>query len=101
MSYLVLEPTDYRITSNRESGFGRYDIMLHPLKKALPAYIFEFKKFNAKRETSMDDSLNAAMLQMKTKNYATTLQQEGNSNIHLIAIAFKGKEVKMQYEEVL
>ena len=49
----------------------------------------------------MDDSLNTAMIQMKTKNYAATLQQEGHTNIHLIAIAFKGKEVKMQYEEVL
>ena len=101
LGMMVQLQSDYRITSNRESGFGRYDIMLHPLKTTLPAYIFEFKKFNAKRETSMDDSLNAAMLQMKTKNYAATLQQEGHTNIHLIAIAFKGKEVKMQYEEVL
>jgi len=42
--------TEYRITSNRESGFGRYEIVLHPLKKELPAYVFEFKKFNPKRE---------------------------------------------------
>ena len=101
LGMMVQLQSDYRITSNRESGFGRYDIMLHPLKTTLPAYIFEFKKFNAKRETSMDDSLNAAMLQMKAKNYAATLQQEGHTNIHLIAIAFKGKEVKMQYEEDL
>jgi hypothetical protein len=36
---------------------------------------------------------------MKTKNYAAILKQEGHQNIHLIAIAFKGKEVKMSYEE--
>ena len=48
----------------------------------------------------MEQSLNSAMHQMKSKNYAATLQQEGHSNIHLIAIAFKGKEVKMQYEQV-
>ena len=48
---------------------------------------------------SMEDSLANAMKQMKTKNYATTLQQEGHTNIHLIAIAFKGKEVKMIYEQ--
>jgi hypothetical protein len=99
LGMMVQLQSDYRITSNRESGFGRYDIMLHPLKTALPAYIFEFKKFNAKRETSMDDSLNAAIIQMKTKNYASTLHQEGHTNIHLIAIAFKGKEVKMRYEQ--
>jgi hypothetical protein len=38
---------------------------------------------------------------MKTKNYVSTLQQEGHTNIHLIAIAFKGKLVKMRHEEVL
>jgi len=101
LGMMVQLQSDYRITSNRESGFGRYDIVLHPLKKELPAYIFEFKKFNAKREASIDDSLNAAMLQMKTKNYAATLQQEGHTNIHLIAIAFKGKEVKMRYEQAV
>jgi len=40
------------------------------------------------------------MHQMKTNNYAATLQQEGHTNNHLIAIAFKGKEVKMVYEAV-
>jgi hypothetical protein len=100
LGMMVQLQSDYRITSNRESGFGRYDIVLHPLQKELPAYIFEFKKFNSKRETSMEQSLNSAMLQMKSKNYAATLQQEGHTNIHLIAIAFKGKEVKMQYEQV-
>ena len=100
LGMMVQLQSDYRITSNRESGFGRYDIVLHPLQKELPAYIFEFKKFNSKRETSMEQSLNSAMHQMKSKNYAATLQQEGHSNIHLIAIAFKGKEVKMQYEQV-
>ncbi len=100
LGMMVQLQSDYRITSNRESGFGRYDIVLHPLQKELPAYIFEFKKFNSKRETSMEQSLNSAMHQMKSKNYAVTLQQEGHTNIHLIAIAFKGKEVKMQYEQV-
>jgi len=101
LGMMVQLQTEYRITSNRESGFGRYDIVLHPLKKELPAYVFEFKKHNPKREKSMDESLATAMQQMKTNNYAATLQQEGHTNIHLIAIAFKGKEVKMVYEAVL
>ena len=49
----------------------------------------------------MDESLASAMQQMKTNNYAATLQHEGHTNIHLIAIAFKGKEVQMQYEAIL
>ena len=48
---------------------------------------------------SIKETLASAMQQMKANNYAATLQQEGHSNIHLIAIAFKGKEVKMVYEE--
>ena len=65
------------------------------------AFVFEFKKFEEDDEESIQDTLSTAILQMKTKNYAATLQQEGHTNIHLIAIAFKGKELKMQYEEVL
>jgi hypothetical protein len=73
--------------------------MLHPLQSNLPAFVFEFKKFDAEDEESIQETLSSAMQQMKTNNYAATLQQEGHTNIHLIAIAFKGKEVKMVYEE--
>jgi hypothetical protein len=100
LGMMVQLQSEYRITSNRESGYGRYDVMLHPLKPALPAFVFEFKKFEEDDEESIQDTLSTAMQQMKTKNYASTLQQEGHTNIHLIAIAFKGKEVKMRFEEV-
>ena len=100
LGMMVQLQSEYRITSNRESGYGRYDVMLHPLKSELPAFVFEFKKFEADDEQSIQDTLASAMLQMKTKNYAATLQQEGHTNIHLIAIAFKGKEVRMIYEQV-
>ena len=98
LGMMVQLQSDYKITSNRESGYGRYDIMLHPLKADLPAFVFEFKKFEADDEQSIQDTLDAAMTQMKENQYAATLQQEGFSNIHHIAIAFKGKEVKMRYE---
>jgi hypothetical protein len=99
LGMMVQLQTEYRITSNRESGYGRYDVMLHPLQPNLPAFVFEFKKFEDDDEASIQDTLTSAMQQMKTNNYAATLQQEGHTNIHLIAIAFKGKEVKMVYEE--
>ena len=101
LGMMVQLQSEYRITSNRESGYGRYDVILHPLKANLPAFVFEFKRFVASKENTIQDVLDAAMLQMKTKNYAAILKQEGHTNIHLIAIAFKGKEVKMQFEEVL
>ena len=100
LGMMVQLQTEYRITSNRESGYGRYDVMLHPLQPNLPAFVFEFKKFDAEDEESIQETLASAMQQMKTNNYAATLQQEGHTNIHLIAIAFKGKEVKMVYEAV-
>ena len=99
LGMMVQLQTEYRITSNRESGYGRYDVMLHPLQPNLPAFVFEFKKFDAEDEESIQETLSSAMQQMKTNNYAATLQQEGHTDIHLIAIAFKGKEVKMVYEE--
>jgi hypothetical protein len=99
LGMMVQLQSEYRISSNRESGYGRYDVILHPLKANLPAFVFEFKRFVALKETTIEDVLDAAMLQMKTKNYAAILQQEGHTNIHFIAIAFKGKEAKMRYEE--
>ena len=99
LGMMVQLQTEYRITSNRESGYGRYDVMLHPLHPNLPAFVFEFKKFDAEDEESIQETLSSAMQQMKTNNYAATLQQEGHTDIHLIAIAFKGKEVKMVFEE--
>ena len=96
---MVQLQSDYRITSNRESGYGRYDIILHPLKLDLPAIVFEFKKFDSDDEQSIEDTLNAAMKQMYDMKYAAVLEQEGFSTIHHIAIAFKGKEVRMRYEE--
>jgi hypothetical protein len=98
LGMMVQLQSDYRITSNRESGYGRYDIVLHPLKAELPAYVFEFKRFLSIKETTIEDTLNAAMKQMYDMKYATVLEQEGFSTIHHIAIAFKGKEVRMRYE---
>ena len=98
LGMMVQLQSDYRITSNRESGYGRYDIILHPLKLDLPAIVFEFKKFDSDDEQSIEDTLNAAMKQMYDMKDAAVLEQEGFSTIHHIAIAFKGKEVRMRYE---
>jgi len=95
---MVQLQSDYRITSNKESGYGRYDLILHPLRHTLPAYVFEFKRFVPQRESTIEETLEAAMRQMKELKYASVLEQEGHENITHIAIAFKGKEVKMRYE---
>lgn len=85
----------YTITSNRESGFGRYDIMLEPKKEELDAIIIEFKVFNPRRDNSLEDTVQAALLQIEEKKYAQTLVAKGISEerIRKYGFAFEGKDV--------
>ena len=85
----------YTVTSNRESGFGRYDIMLEPKKENLDAILIEFKVFNPRRDNSLEDTVQAALLQIEEKKYAQTLIAKGISEerIRKYGFAFKGKEV--------
>jgi hypothetical protein len=85
----------YVITSNRESGFGRYDIMLEPLDKKYDGIIIEFKVYNKRREQNLDDTLASALAQIEAKNYAQVLIDKGISDdkIRKYGFAFMGKTV--------
>ena len=86
----------YCMTSNRESGFGRYDIMLEPVKPEQDdAIIIEFKVFNAKKENSLEDTLASALNQIEEKQYETTLVSKGipKEKIRKYGFAFEGKNV--------
>ena len=84
----------YRITSNRESGFGRYDILMEPKNRTEPAVLMEFK-IQTSREKSLSETADAALRQIEKKNYAAELTARGftREQIHIYGFAFRGKEV--------
>ena len=94
---LMVELRDrYIITSNRESGFGRYDIMMEPKNKnSDDAIIIEFKVFKEMHEDTLKDTAAAALKQIEEKQYAAVLMEKGISaeKIRKYGFAFKGKEV--------
>ena len=85
----------YNITSNRESGYGRYDIMLEPLNKEDAAIIMEFKVYDEDEEKTLQDTVASALVQIDEKKYSQILIEKGikEDNIHKYGFAFKGKEI--------
>jgi hypothetical protein len=96
---LIVDLRDkYMITSNRESGFGRYDIMLEPLdKEKHDGIIIEFKVFNKRKEKNIEETVGAALQQIEDKNYAQTLIDKGvkPERIRKYGFAFQGKTVEI------
>ncbi len=85
----------YLITSNRESGFGRYDVVLEPREQADDAIIIEFKVFNARKEKNLEETLLNALGQIEEKKYDASLLAKGISadRIRKYGFAFEGKKV--------
>ena len=76
----------YVITSNRESGFGRYDVMLKPRNKEDDAIILEFKVYDPDDEESLEDTVKAALKQIEDKNYKSDLVAEEISEERITGI---------------
>lgn len=85
----------YQIRSNRESGYGRYDVMLMPLNQQDKAIVIEFKVHEPDEESSLQDTVQSALYQIKEKNYDAELLAQGISadRICHYGFAFEGKKV--------
>ena len=97
---LIVDLSDrYIITSNRESGFGRYDVMLEPRNCQDPAFILEFKVMDSDAgEMTLEDTIQAALEQIESKHYSVSLTGKGIApeRIRKYGFAFQGKTVLIQ-----
>ena len=96
---LIVELTGrYIITSNRESGFGRYDVMLEPREEKDNGIIIEFKVHDPESEKSLQATAQNALAQIEKKNYCADLQARGiaKERIREYGFAFAGKRVLIQ-----
>lgn len=86
----------YYVNSNRESGMGRYDIMLEPKDKNGNSFIMEFKVYKEEKEKTIEETIENAKRQIEERGYEQNLKERGFTNITKMVYAFKGKEVKME-----
>lgn len=87
--------TEYVITSNSESGYGRYDTMLEPIGCSRDGIILEYKKFNEKTDETLQETVQKALCQIVEKKYAASLEKRGipKERIRIYGLAFDGKKV--------
>lgn len=95
LGILVNIDKEYDVRSNRESGYGRYDVMIIPKDKNKKGIIIEFKKASNLRGETIDQALESALRQIEDKKYDEELKGIGINDIIKIGIAFKGKEVRV------
>ncbi|OFI07072.1 putative AAA-ATPase [Clostridium acetireducens DSM 10703] len=93
LGMLVALKDTHDVKSNRESGYGRYDVMIIPKDKQNLGIIIEFKKINKRRKETLEDGVEKALNQIEEKDYKQELLDLGIKNIIELGIAFEGKEV--------
>ncbi|MBQ7586347.1 MAG: PD-(D/E)XK nuclease domain-containing protein, partial [Desulfovibrionaceae bacterium] len=94
---LIVDLKQYEISSNGDSGYGRYDVMLVPKKLSDHGIVIEFKTYQPKKETDLDQTCNNALKQIYNKEYITKLKVKDIAleNIYVYGFGFKGKIVQI------
>ena len=95
LGMLVSLSETYEIKSNKESGYGRYDVMIIPKDISKLGIIIEFKKINTLSKESIEEGTLKALQQIEEKRYSQELVNKGVKDIIKLAIVFKGKAVKI------
>ena len=100
LGMLVWMSGKYDIRSNRESGYGRFDIMLKPKDTKKTGIVIEFKMVDGTEEDAYKEVLEEAMKQITDRKYATELTAAGVTDILEIAVAFRGKELWVKHRKL-
>ena len=92
MGLLRVDNDYYEVTSNRESGYGRYDVILKPKVNDIPAYIIEFKL--VRDNSNFDETIETAFKQIEEMKYEVSVKDY--DKVIKMAIAFKGKKLRLE-----
>jgi hypothetical protein len=93
LGMLISLNDSHEVISNRESGYGRYDVMIIPKDISKLGIVIEFKKLDPDDEETLEETADMALKQIKEKKYSTALEDRGVKNIKEIGIVFKGKDI--------
>ena len=96
LGMLVVLKDSHDVKSNRESGYGRYDVMVIPKDKSKLGLIIEFKKVNKRRNETLEEAATKALEQIEHNKYSLELKELGIKKILELAIVFDGKEVMIR-----
>lgn len=98
LGLLVSLRDTYEVKSNRESGDGRYDVLLLPRDPMGKGIVLEFKKMRKEQGETLEATADAALRQIRERRYDTELRERGVRDILLLGIAFDGKQVRIKAE---
>jgi hypothetical protein len=93
---LIWITNTHEIKSNRESGYGRYDIMIIPQDLRQTGYVIEFKAVDKEENETVETAVEAALNQIEAKKYETELIERGIKTYKKLAVVFNGKDVTIR-----